>query len=152
MWWYSRLEYSILKWISPSSASSRPQPLASTFWGIFELIFQESVLHLFPSSPSCAYCLSYIHALFISNKGKKQISRSIYWSINIIIYYIDTSVLLENIPRVVTKISSCQVNTTSRRGIKQQGISLVLFFFYFPIKVAGDHTHSSLGKSPAPGS
>ena len=32
--------------------------------------------------------------------------------------------------RVVTKISS-------RRGIKQLGISFVLFFFYFPIKVAG---------------
>ena len=29
---------------------------------------------------------------------------------------------------------------------------LALFFFYFPIKVAGDHTHSSRGKSPALGS
>ena len=29
------------------------------------------------------------------------------------------------------KISSCQVNTTTRRGIKQLGISCGLFFFYF---------------------
>ena len=118
-----------------------PQPLASTFWGIFELIFQESILHLFPSSPSCAYCLSHIHALFISNKGKSQISRSIYWSINIIIYYIDTSVLLENIPRVVSKISSCRVNTTSRQGIKQQGISFGSIFLLFSNKSSqGPHS------------
>ena len=31
-------------------------------------------------------------------------------------------------------------------------ILLVLFFFYFPIKVAGDQSLSSRGKSPAPGS
>ena len=54
--------------------------------------------------------------------------------------------------RVVTKISSCRVNTTSRRGIKQLGFLLVLFFFCFPIKVAGGHTHSSRVKSLAPGS
>ena len=54
--------------------------------------------------------------------------------------------------RVVTKISSCRVNTTSRRGIKRLGISLVLFFFYSPIKVAGGHSLNSRGKSPAPGS
>ena len=27
---------------------------------------------------------------------------------------------------------------------------MVLFFFYFPIKVAGGHSRSSRGKSPAP--
>ena len=54
--------------------------------------------------------------------------------------------------RYFTKISSCQVYTTSRRGIKQLGISVVLFFFYFPMKVARDHIHSSRGKSPSPGS
>ena len=133
---YFKMDKSIL-----CLGASRPQPLASTFWGIFELIFQESVLHLFSSSPSCAYCLSHIHALFISNKGKKQISRSIYWSINIIIYYIDTSVLLENIPRLVTKISSCQVNITSRRGIKQQGISFGSIFLLFSNKSSrGPHS------------
>ena len=74
-------------------------------------------------------------------QGKKQISRSIYWCINIIIYYIDTSVLLENIPRVVTKISSCQVNTTSRRGIKQQGISFSSIFLLFSNKSSrGPHS------------
>ena len=54
--------------------------------------------------------------------------------------------------RVVTKISSCRVNTTSRRGIKRLGISFGSIFFYFPIKVAGGHSLSSWGKSPAPGS
>ena len=33
--------------------------------------------------------------------------------------------------RVVTKISSCRVNTTSRRGIKQLGISLGSIFLLF---------------------
>ena len=31
------------------------------------------------------------------------------------------------------------------------GFLLVLFFFCFPVKVAGDHIHSSGGKSPALG-
>ena len=53
--------------------------------------------------------------------------------------------------RVVTKISSCRVNTTSRRGIKRLGISFGSIFFYFPIKVAGGHSLSSWGKSPTPG-
>ena len=54
--------------------------------------------------------------------------------------------------RVVTKISSCRVNTTSRRGIKQLRVSFGSFFFYFPLKVARGHIHSSRGKSPAPAS
>ena len=36
--------------------------------------------------------------------------------------------------RVVTKISSCQVNTTSTQGIKQ--LARGFFWFYFPLKVA----------------
>ena len=47
--------------------------------------------------------------------------------------------------RVVTKISSCQVNTTSRWGIKWLGISFGSIFLLFSNK-------SSRGKSPAPGS
>ena len=39
--------------------------------------------------------------------------------------------------RVVAKISSCGVNTTSRRGIKHLEVSFGSDFFYFPIKVAG---------------
>ena len=39
--------------------------------------------------------------------------------------------------RVVTKNSRCRVNTTSRRGIKQLGVSFSSFFFSFPLKVAG---------------
>ena len=54
--------------------------------------------------------------------------------------------------RVVTKISSCRVNTTSRRGIKRLGISFGSIFLLFSIKVAGSHSLSSRGKSPAPGS
>ena len=33
-----------------------------------------------------------------------------------------------------------------------QGFLLVLFFFYFPVKVARSHVHSSRGKFPAPAS
>ena len=36
--------------------------------------------------------------------------------------------------RVVTKISSCRVNTTSRRGIKQLGISFGSIFVLFSNK------------------
>ena len=54
--------------------------------------------------------------------------------------------------RVVTKISRCRVNTTSRRGIKQLRVSFSSFFFSFPLKVAGEDVHSSRGKSPAPAS
>ena len=48
--------------------------------------------------------------------------------------------------RVVTKISNCWVNTTSRRGIKQPGIS---FGSIFQLMVAGDHTRRRWGKSLA---
>ena len=58
----------------------------------------------------------------------------------------------DSVSRVVTKVSSCRVNTTSRRGIKRLGISFGSIFFYFPIKVAGGHSLCSQGKSPAPGS
>ena len=47
--------------------------------------------------------------------------------------------------RVVTKISSCRVNTTSRRGIKQLGI------FFGPVILLFSNK-SSRRKSPAPGS
>ena len=53
---------------------------------------------------------------------------------------------------VATTISSCQVNTASRWGIKQLGFRLVLFFFYFPMKAAGSHVHSTRGKSLVPAS
>ena len=43
---------------------------------------------------------------------------------------------LDSLSRAVTKISSCRVNTTSRREIKQVGVSF-LFFLYFSMKVAG---------------
>ena len=52
--------------------------------------------------------------------------------------------------RVVTKISSCQVNTRSRRGIKQLGILFGSIFFYFPIKVAGENPRPpALNDNPA---
>ena len=54
--------------------------------------------------------------------------------------------------RVVTKILSCRVNTTSRRGIKWLGLCFGSIFLHFPIKVAGGHSLSSRGKYPAPGS
>ena len=49
--------------------------------------------------------------------------------------------------RVVTKISSCRVNTTSRRGIKQLGVS---FGSIFALKVAGGKPRPPpLNESPA---
>ena len=45
--------------------------------------------------------------------------------------------------RAVNKISSCRVNTTSGRGIKQLGISIGSIFILFSFE-------SSRGKSPAP--
>ena len=39
--------------------------------------------------------------------------------------------------RVVTKISSCRVNITNRRGITQLGVSFGSVFFYSPLQVAG---------------
>ena len=61
--------------------------------------------------------------------------------------------------RVVTGISSCRVNTKSRRGIKSNswGFLLVLFLFYFPMMVAGENpcppppTPPALNESPANG-
>ena len=44
--------------------------------------------------------------------------------------------------RVVTKILGGESNS--------EGFLLVLFFFYFPLKVAGGQIHSSWRKSPAP--
>ena len=52
--------------------------------------------------------------------------------------------------RVVTNISSCWVNTTSRREIKQLGISFGSIFFCFPMTVAGGHVLSSQGKPLVP--
>ena len=54
--------------------------------------------------------------------------------------------------RVVTKISSCRVNTTRRRGIKWLGISFGSIFLLFSNKSSRGHSLSSRGKSPAPGS
>ena len=51
--------------------------------------------------------------------------------------------------RVVTKISSCRVNTTSRRGIKRLGISFGSIFLLFSNKSSWGHSLSSQGKSLA---
>ena len=54
------------------------------------------------------------------------------------------------IRRDVTKISSCRVNTTSRQGIKQLGISFGFVFILFSYESSpGDRVHNSWGKSPA---
>ena len=49
--------------------------------------------------------------------------------------------------RVVNKILSCWVNTRHRQGIKHLVFRLVLYFFYFPLKVARGHFHNNLGNS-----
>ena len=58
--------------------------------------------------------------------------------------------------RAVTKISSCQVNTTSRWGIKQLGIFFGSFFLLFSSEIwvggwGGGQVHSSRGGPLAPG-
>ena len=50
-------------------------------------------------------------------------------NVNLWIEYLD-----RNKSRVVTKISSCRVNTTSRRGIKWLGISFGSIFLLFSNK------------------
>ena len=49
--------------------------------------------------------------------------------------FLSDSNIIITLFRVVTKMSSGQVNTTRRRGINQ-GFLLVPFFFFFPLKVA----------------
>ena len=51
--------------------------------------------------------------------------------------------------QVVTKISSCRINTTGGES-NSSGFLLVLLFFFFPMKVARDQIHRSRGKSPSP--
>ena len=53
-------------------------------------------------------------------------------------------------PRVVTKISSCQVNTTSRWGKKQLGVSFGSIFLLFSFESSRGPRYRSRRKSPAP--
>ena len=46
-------------------------------------------------------------------------------------HWLEAKALSHPTPRAVTKISSCQVNTTSRRGIKHLGISFGPIFLLF---------------------
>ena len=49
----------------------------------------------------------------------------------------------DSVIRAVAKISSCRVNTTSRQGIKQQGISFGSIFYYFLLKVARGNNNNN---------
>ena len=53
---------------------------------------------------------------------------------------------------VITKISSCQVNTTSRWGIKQLGISFGSIVLLFSYEQSWGRILSNREKSPAPNS
>ena len=52
--------------------------------------------------------------------------------------------------RVVTKISSCRINTTSRRGIKRLGISFGSIFLLFSNKSSLGSLSQQPGKIPGP--
>ena len=52
--------------------------------------------------------------------------------------------------RVVTKISSCRINTTSRRGIKRLGISFGSIFLLFSNKSSQGPLSQQPGKIPGP--
>ena len=54
------------------------------------------------------------------------------------------------LPRVVTKISSCRVNTTSRRGIKWLGISFGSIFLLFSDESSRGLLSYQPGKIPGP--
>ena len=54
--------------------------------------------------------------------------------------------------RVVTKISSCRVKTTSRQRIRHLGISFVSIFLLFSKESSWGHNYCSQGKYLAPGS
>ena len=54
--------------------------------------------------------------------------------------------------RAVPNISSSWVYAISRRGIVQLGSTFRSIFFFFLVKVAMAHAHSSWGKFPAAGS
>ena len=54
--------------------------------------------------------------------------------------------------RAVTKISSCRVNTTSRLGIKQLGISFGSKFLFFSYESSWGHVLNSQEKSLGPAS
>ena len=64
----------------------------------------------------------------------------------------DTPGLVDVGIRVVTRISSCRVNTTKRRGIKQLVVSFGSIFLLFSIESNRGHVNSSRRKSPAPAS
>ena len=54
--------------------------------------------------------------------------------------------------RVVRKISSCRVNTTNGREIKQVRLSFGSIFLPFSYESGRGHVLSSRGKSPVPAS
>ena len=84
--------------------------------------------------------------------------RACNWNIpNIATPLLQDPVLLtqnNSLSRVVTKISSCQANTTSRRGgggIKQPGISFGCISFLFSYERSwGEYTHGSRRKIASP--
>ena len=47
--------------------------------------------------------------------------------------------------RIVTKMSSCLVNTQKAGNQTARGFFWLYFFSYFPLKVAAGHVHSSQG-------
>ena len=57
---------------------------------------------------------------------------------------------VNSLSRVVTKISSCRVNTTSRRGIKRLGISFGSIFSPFSNKSSRGPLSQQPGKIPGP--
>ena len=52
--------------------------------------------------------------------------------------------------RVVTKISSCQVNTAIRRGIKQLGVSVGFIFLLFSFESSREAMFVVAGGNPRP--
>ena len=64
-----------------------------------------------------------------------------------LLYHQRLNYLQMTVWRAVTTMSSCQVNTTSKRGIKQLGISFGSIFLLFSPESSWGHVLSSWGKS-----
>ena len=80
---------------------------------------------------------------------------SMHCLVSLFYYYLPLSLhvfwtFLKTLLRVVTKISSCRVNTTSRRGIKRLGISFGSIFLLFSDKSSQGPLSQQPGKIPGP--
>ena len=91
------------------------------------------VFHFADEFPSVSYvCWKFVPVLIFTVKTLQTYQKS---TLNFMLHWLGNYPQLHvQLSRVVTKISSCRVNTTSRRGIKRLGISFGSIFLLFSNK------------------